>query len=87
MEICFLVAYIFTRPPLIGSLEYSLCLPQGPVNILCVWVFLLLVIQTSVSVIIIHFYNLPVNKVWTMTAGQLIKNVAISLVVAHGIAY
>lgn len=37
--------------------------------------------------IIIHFYNLPVNKIWTMTAGQLIKNVAISIVVAHGIAY
>lgn len=30
VAICFLVAYIFTRLPLIGSLEYSLCLPQGP---------------------------------------------------------
>ena len=85
--VCLLILYIFNWRPVTDSLEDFLCLPQGPVNILYVWIFLLLVIQTSVSIIIIHFYNFPINKIWTMTAGQLTKNVVFGTAVAHGIAY
>ena len=85
--VCLLILYIFTWRPVTDSLEDFLFLPQGPINILCVWIFLLLVIQTSASLIIIHFYNFPVNKIWTMTAGQLTKNVVYGTAAAHGISY